>query len=244
MRFAHQLDYGTSGVLLASLSRRAAGVAASCFKARSAQKSYHALVFGHPSRDTWRRTDGVSYDPSDPAGFKMRAHATSADDACCQPPAPAPASTAHARLSRADGLSAEEAAAAGVKACTTSFRVLARGVCTLEGPWAGADVAHVLATPLTGRRHQIRVHAAASGHPLLGDAAYSADADSFRLFLHAARLDLPLATVPLTREQKYAAKQADSAAAPPLPEALRLRAPLPPSFAVAMRPPPCDEQAE
>ena len=45
--------------------------------------------------------------------------------------------------------------------------------------------------PLTGRSHQLRVHLAAIGHPILGDALY-ADADGAaaapRLLLHASAL--------------------------------------------------------
>ena len=45
--------------------------------------------------------------------------------------------------------------------------------------------------PITGRTHQIRVHLAASGHPVVGDTRYgrrkSKDAGP-RLFLHASRL--------------------------------------------------------
>lgn len=43
--------------------------------------------------------------------------------------------------------------------------------------------------PKTGRTHQIRVHLAAIGHPVVGDALYgAADAELGRHFLHAARL--------------------------------------------------------
>jgi 23S rRNA pseudouridine955/2504/2580 synthase len=65
---------------------------------------------------------------------------------------------------------------------------------------------------LTGRTHQIRVHLAHAGHPLLGDEKYG-DADANkgmkRLFLHAANLAL---AHPLTRE------------------ALAFKAPLPPDM--------------
>ncbi|MBV9539037.1 MAG: RluA family pseudouridine synthase [Acidisphaera sp.] len=50
--------------------------------------------------------------------------------------------------------------------------------------------------PLTGRTHQLRVHCAAIGAPILGDVAYGADAAvleglSSNLHLHARRLVLP-----------------------------------------------------
>jgi 23S rRNA pseudouridine1911/1915/1917 synthase len=47
----------------------------------------------------------------------------------------------------------------------------------------------VLAGPLTGRTHQIRIHLAEDGHPILGDRAYGAKPDK-RLYLHALRLSL------------------------------------------------------
>lgn len=68
--------------------------------------------------------------------------------------------------------------------------MLERGWLALAGPFAGAAVAKVRCTPVTGRRHQIRLHLAHSGHAIVGDAAYSDDRDSFRMFLHAARLEL------------------------------------------------------
>lgn len=58
----------------------------------------------------------------------------------------------------------------------------------------------VEAKPVTGRTHQIRVHAQYAGHPLLGDEKYGDDrCQSFcresglkRLFLHAASLSVPM----------------------------------------------------
>ncbi|WP_046079732.1 RluA family pseudouridine synthase [Halomonas sp. HG01] len=55
------------------------------------------------------------------------------------------------------------------------------------------------AEPITGRTHQIRVHAAHAGHPLLGDDKYgtreagriAAQFGLSRLFLHAASLTFP-----------------------------------------------------
>ena len=48
--------------------------------------------------------------------------------------------------------------------------------------------------PVTGRTHQIRVHLAAIGHPVVGDAVYGKRSEIVgRQFLHAWRLafDLP-----------------------------------------------------
>jgi tRNA pseudouridine32 synthase/23S rRNA pseudouridine746 synthase len=53
--------------------------------------------------------------------------------------------------------------------------------------------------PVTGRTHQLRVHMAAIGHPILGDALYGDINSAPRLLLHATTLDLlhPISRVPL-----------------------------------------------
>jgi 23S rRNA pseudouridine955/2504/2580 synthase len=78
--------------------------------------------------------------------------------------------------------------AEGQKALT-HFRVLDR---------VGKRAALLALWPRTGRTHQLRVHCAAIGCPILGDRKYggeeallSAVADSRRLHLHARRLVLP-----------------------------------------------------
>ena len=58
------------------------------------------------------------------------------------------------------------------------------------GPAAG-DYTLVEAEPLTGRTHQIRVHVASIGHPVVGDGIYGRRRTSLpvsRQFLHARRL--------------------------------------------------------
>lgn len=67
----------------------------------------------------------------------------------------------------------------------TDFEVVARQAAST---WLAAF-------PKTGRTHQIRVHAAASGHPVLGDEKYGVrgvPVGASRLMLHASRLRLVL----------------------------------------------------
>jgi 23S rRNA (cytosine1962-C5)-methyltransferase len=86
-------------------------------------------------------------------------------------------------------------------------------------PHAGADIAetkfqitsgsrftihdsqfHIVeASPFTGRTHQIRVHAAESGFPILGDTLYGGTSAA-RVFLHAAEISLkhPATNEPVT----------------------------------------------
>jgi 23S rRNA pseudouridine955/2504/2580 synthase len=75
---------------------------------------------------------------------------------------------------------------AGGKASRTDFRIVERG----------ADATLLQARLHTGRTHQIRVHARATGHPVVGDVKYSsplqqaraAELGIYRLCLHAEEL--------------------------------------------------------
>ena len=63
---------------------------------------------------------------------------------------------------------------------------------------SGDGATHVRAFPKTGRTHQIRVHAASSGHPVLGDDKYArGKARGGRLLLHASRLRVDMGGVAL-----------------------------------------------
>lgn len=53
-----------------------------------------------------------------------------------------------------------------------------------------AATALVRLCPRTGRSHQLRVHMASIGHPILGDNLYGEAASADRLLLHAAQLGL------------------------------------------------------
>ena len=62
----------------------------------------------------------------------------------------------------------------------------------------GEAVSLVRLTPHTGRTHQLRVHMAYLGHPLLGDDLYGIEDDFPRHALHASLLEFP---VPQTGER-------------------------------------------
>jgi 23S rRNA pseudouridine1911/1915/1917 synthase len=75
------------------------------------------------------------------------------------------------------------------KAALTLFRTVKR-----SGRYGLLEIAL-----LTGRKHQIRVHLSAAGHPILGDALYGSGHDPLgRLALHSHRLSF---THPFTQER-------------------------------------------
>lgn len=94
--------------------------------------------------------------------------------------------------------------------CTNPGR-MSTSICEVlgYGMYHGAPVSKVRLIPETGRRHQLRLHAAAALHPVVGDATYIEDNAKYfksnpsfyppRMMLHAHRLEirLPRASTPL-----------------------------------------------
>lgn len=72
------------------------------------------------------------------------------------------------------------------KVAHTDIRVLARGY------YNGRPVTKLLLSPLTGRRHQLRVHCLSIGHPIVGDFTYGDCCEGIeRMMLHAYSLHIP-----------------------------------------------------
>jgi 23S rRNA pseudouridine955/2504/2580 synthase len=100
-------------------------------------------------------------------------------------------------LTRIDGFRGERAAIAGefdtdIARAITDFRTLDH---------AGRKLAWLELSPLTGRTHQLRVHCAAIGSPILGDLPYGVEHEgrnnavvdglAEQLHLHARQLSFP-----------------------------------------------------
>ncbi|KOO25353.1 RNA pseudouridylate synthase domain-containing protein 1 [Chrysochromulina tobinii] len=150
-RLCHNLDFATSGVLIAAKSHVAAADVSRCFRDRLARKVYCALVFGHPS---WEATQWDDRIMENGRRFKQRI-------------------------------------SGGGKAAQTDVVVGARGVLRV-GQHAGREASLLWLFPHTGRRHQLRLHCSHHQHAIVGDATYAEDKLMYRMFLHAAALELPL----------------------------------------------------
>ncbi len=150
----NRLDRNTSGLLLISRNKRAAGKLTQAMQNGEIKKTYLAVVVGQ-----MEEREGVIDAPL------HRTKESIIVREVCSPFAP------------------------DADAARTEYRVLA----TENG------YSLVLVRPLTGRTHQIRVHFAHAGHPLVGDDLYGTPSPLIgRHALHAYELSFPH---PMTEKQ-------------------------------------------
>lgn len=163
----HRLDMNTTGVVLFAKARDVVPAVHAQFRHKTARKSYLALVAGVPA---WNEL------------------------------------TVDAPIGRSDAEAVARAVVPDGKPAATRFRVVAAapgadlsagllGVVAAPGvaemARQGGGAALIACEPLTGRTHQIRVHLAETGHPILGDDLYGLTGPWLdRQALHAASLAL------------------------------------------------------
>ena len=171
---AHRLDRDTSGCLVLGRHRKALAELGQLFKTGRIGKTYWAVVAGGPSEQEGRielplgRKDATR-------GWWMK-----------HDPAGQPATTTWTVLGRSAGATEPESATAG-----------AAGEGAGRAGDAGGNPHHLTwlaLEPLTGRTHQLRVHCAAMGWPILGDSVYGGAprVGGRGLHLHAREVVVPL----------------------------------------------------
>jgi len=161
----HRLDKETSGVMIIARHQKAFEYLKKLFQTRQIKKTYLALVWGRVAQHS-----GII---EKPLGLKTGSLK---------------------RTTRIEG-------AKMVKEAKTLYRVK-KYVVLRPPPRRGRQAQDnkvpgtlLEVEPLTGRTHQIRVHLASIGHPVVGDTLYSkkrAPAGIERMFLHAESIELTL----------------------------------------------------
>lgn len=185
---AHRLDLGTSGVILLSTALEATRPLSLTFEERRVKKLYWALCARLPN----------GLDPSEAERFDeprallqwavLHSHKGLAEHersgAWLHLSAPMREATLRRGRKRL-----WEVTRSGGKPAHTEFKVLA----------SAPGLSLIAARPQTGRTHQIRVHLAHLGAPILGDQDYGG-AQAPRLMLHARALELlhPVTSEPLS----------------------------------------------
>ena len=146
LRFCHQLDYATSGLIAIAKTPKAAAMANKLFEKRLVIKNYLAILSGHLKKSAIV-TEGIAKHPEQRNRMQL-----------CNKRG---------------------------KAAKTIIKPLKIGT------WKNREVTKVLLQPVSGRRHQLRLHCSFIGHPIVGDITYAKDADPYRMMLHSQRLYLP-----------------------------------------------------
>ena len=196
-RPCHRLDYDTSGIIVIGLTKRALRATSTQFEQRTIiDKTYVALVAGHIQQDFGE----INF----PIG-KIHVHqSTTQDDgggynkwAVC-----------YRRQDDTDTDTNEDEdrfIEGSIRHAKTEWEVSARYSIPItqdeqrqeEDVKLFANYTRVLLKPRTGRGHQLRLHMAAIGHPILGDELHApkliAQAAP-RLCLHAEKLVLTMGT--------------------------------------------------
>ena len=138
----NRLDRETSGLILVAKDPGVAGELGKIWETRAVQKSYLALVHGHPPQPHGIVDAPLGKDEHSPVAIKN----------CVRP----------------DGASAQ-----------TEFHV-ERRFTRAEGNFSLLKI-----VPHTGRKHQIRIHLAHLGHPLVGDKLYGGDEQIYLAFVES-----------------------------------------------------------
>lgn len=177
----HRLDMDTSGIVIFARTRLAMSKLHESFRERTGTKKiYEALLVGWLDIDKWIENESESSTAKDDNASRDKGNRS--DLGGGEINLPLQRDHRHPPFMRVSTLESEAEARLAVKdlnhagykkliakkpkPSTTKFRILS------HEQWQGHPVTRVELTPITGRTHQLRVHCAALGHPILGDPAY------------------------------------------------------------------------
>jgi 23S rRNA pseudouridine955/2504/2580 synthase len=172
-KLVHRLDRDTSGVLLVAKTRRMAADLGEIFRSRQARKIYWALVEGVPrpaqGRISLFLAKGEGIEPQRPTKDAPPGSRDTAGERTIE----------RMRIARHGEIDAQHS--------VTYYTVVDK---------IAPRLAWLSMKPITGRTHQLRAHAEAIGHPIIGDPKYHGSTPN------DPRKTDPLRAVPPGIEQK------------------------------------------
>jgi 23S rRNA pseudouridine1911/1915/1917 synthase len=184
----HRLDRETSGIVLIAKNAVAAGELGKVWETRTVQKEYLAIVHGHVRDDSGLIDAPLGKDIASVVAIKD-----------CVRPDGASAQTEFFVQKRFERV--------GVSGSGNLFPLSAggegRGEVALNFPSA-FSLLRLL--PRTGRKHQIRIHLAHLGHPIVGDKIYGGDPDLYLALVENRLTDEQRARLILPHHALHAAR--------------------------------------
>jgi len=178
----HRLDKDTSGLLVVAKTERAMRALSAAIAAHHVEREYDAVVWGVPPAGSGAIDAPLGRDPASRTRFTVRHEGKRA--------------VTHYRVVETFALEPADVPARR------------RQRAKRHGDEGKVGAALLRLTLETGRTHQIRVHCAAIGHPIVGDPVYGAGYPAMgldRQALHAARLRFvhPVSGTPLSFEAPW-----------------------------------------
>ncbi|HVV72664.1 MAG TPA: RluA family pseudouridine synthase [Verrucomicrobiae bacterium] len=169
----NRLDRETSGVTLITKDLASARVLRRLWEAREVQKQYWAIVHGHVRPEQMMIDAPLGKDTSSRVAIKDCVTESGAvartevwvEKRFVAEPSAQPADTGE----QAAGLGQPRGAPAGPSGSQSPS----------DTPGEAQPFSLLRVVPLTGRKHQIRIHLAHVGHPLVGDKLYGGDEDLY-----------------------------------------------------------------
>ena len=150
----HRLDMDTSGIIVFARTKAAMLKLQGSFRDRETTKTYEALVVGHlsPKIESGRIELPLQRDHRHPPFMRISTFQSEKD--------------ARQTVKDLNHAGYKKLMMKKPKPSTTEFMVKGREY------WNGKPVTRLTLVPVTGRTHQLRVHCAAMGYPIVGDPAY------------------------------------------------------------------------
>jgi len=194
---AHRLDKDTSGCLVLGRHRKATASLGLLFKHGKISKTYWAVVEGGPVEDEGTidlplgrlNAERGWWQKPDPEGQPATTNWKVLGRSCCSPP-PCGVRGEQSSLSRSGvGVSRAELVLGYPPPQPSPAR--GEGVASASG---SIQLTWLALEPVTGRTHQLRVHAAAQGWPIVGDNIYG-NGPRFgepKLHLHSREIVIPI----------------------------------------------------
>ena len=183
---AHRLDRDTTGCLVLGRHRKALALLGKLFKQGKVGKTYWAVVEGGPAEDEGRIEIALSK-RDETRGWWMKAD-----------PDGLPSATTWKVMGRhpsPSGVGSPRSGGVG-RGLTTALEAAPPGAFGATLPLQGRDKALTWLSlePLTGRTHQLRVHCAEMGFPIVGDTIYGTAprVGGPTLHLHAREVVVPI----------------------------------------------------
>jgi len=177
-RLVNRLDRETSGIVLIAKNSATAGEIGKIWESRAVQKEYLAIVHGHVRDDHGLIDAPLGRDELSRVAVKdcVRSDGASAQTEF----------RVERRFVRNGGAGSPVPAAVPGKGAADglSRRSVAKGELTRPAKVLPSSILHppfslLRLVPRTGRKHQIRLHLAHLGHPVVGDKLYGGDEDLY-----------------------------------------------------------------